>query len=253
MSKTLIVTGMHRSGTSLVTHYLAECGLSIGNQLLPADIGNPLGYFEDTDFLDLHRDILKKNKISTFPSKKVNFPIQLDVEDRQRALEIVGSKRNFSQWGFKDPRTTLMLDFWLEIIESPSFLFLVRHPLTVSDSLVRRGTDRNIVNNPTIALKAWKIYNEEILKFATLNPEISLVINIDDFIKSPQKYVQLISEKFQFDLCFKSFNRVFSEQHFNVKPPSYRLVLKNRLNPLYLFFCVQLYDKIKMITQKAIL
>ena len=53
-SKILIIVGMHRSGTSLITQWLYRCGLSIGNKLAPADIGNVEGYFEDSDFLKLH-------------------------------------------------------------------------------------------------------------------------------------------------------------------------------------------------------
>ena len=54
----LIVTGMHRSGTSFVASLLAAWNVRIGDRLLPADRGNPCGYFEDVDFLELNRRIL---------------------------------------------------------------------------------------------------------------------------------------------------------------------------------------------------
>jgi hypothetical protein len=47
----LIVTGMHRSGTSLLASFLRAAGINLGENLYPADSANPLGYFEDLDFL----------------------------------------------------------------------------------------------------------------------------------------------------------------------------------------------------------
>jgi hypothetical protein len=43
----IVVTGMHRSGTSLSASILAALGVAMGEQLLPADAANPRGYFED--------------------------------------------------------------------------------------------------------------------------------------------------------------------------------------------------------------
>src|SRR5205823_3159545 len=54
----LIVTGMHRSGTSFVASLLAAWNVRMCNHSLPADGGNPAGYFEDVDFLELNRRIL---------------------------------------------------------------------------------------------------------------------------------------------------------------------------------------------------
>jgi len=53
-----IVTGMHRSGTSFVASLLSAWNVRMGDRLLPADRGNPHGYFEDTGFLDLDRRML---------------------------------------------------------------------------------------------------------------------------------------------------------------------------------------------------
>jgi hypothetical protein len=44
-SNTLIVTGMHRSGTSLLASALEQAGLSIGDRLLGATLMNGLRRF----------------------------------------------------------------------------------------------------------------------------------------------------------------------------------------------------------------
>src|SRR5947208_12526039 len=54
----LIITGMHRSGTSLTAAMLAACSLDVGQQLLKADAANPGGYFEDVEFVALNGRML---------------------------------------------------------------------------------------------------------------------------------------------------------------------------------------------------
>ena len=56
----IIVTGMHRSGTSLMASLLATLSIDIGQQFLPADSNNPLGYFEDVEFLKFQRRVLSE-------------------------------------------------------------------------------------------------------------------------------------------------------------------------------------------------
>ncbi|MBS1528172.1 MAG: hypothetical protein JST19_21175, partial [Bacteroidetes bacterium] len=60
-SGVLIILGMHRSGTSLVTNWLYHCGLQVGENLLGKNAGNEEGHFEDTEFLKLHEEILAAN------------------------------------------------------------------------------------------------------------------------------------------------------------------------------------------------
>jgi len=63
--KVLIITGMHRSTTSLVTQWLRQCGLFIGERPLDPDQANAVGQVEDPDFLRMHERLLKKRNYST--------------------------------------------------------------------------------------------------------------------------------------------------------------------------------------------
>src|SRR6476620_5037184 len=64
MSQLLIITGMHRSGTSLITSILQQSGLPIGEQLVPAAEGNPHGFFEDQAFMLLHQAMLHARSVT---------------------------------------------------------------------------------------------------------------------------------------------------------------------------------------------
>ncbi len=54
----LIITGMHRSGTSLTAEFLQKISLDLGNNLLKGNYWNPKGYFEDIDFVEFKRTVL---------------------------------------------------------------------------------------------------------------------------------------------------------------------------------------------------
>ena len=55
----LVITGMHRSGTSLIAAILREAGVHLGDQLIGADTGNIRGHFEDVDFVQFHQTVLR--------------------------------------------------------------------------------------------------------------------------------------------------------------------------------------------------
>src|SRR5579864_6251037 len=54
----LVVTGMHRSGTSLLASFVRAAGINLGETFYPADGANPLGYFEDLEILEMQRKMM---------------------------------------------------------------------------------------------------------------------------------------------------------------------------------------------------
>ncbi len=210
----LIISGMHRSGTSLVAHYLQECGLFIGNTLVEPDVGNPLGYYEDQEILEFHRNALRKAGMDAFQVEESKLPIRVDDSDRRKAIELIARRSRIPQWGWKEPRTTLFLDFWDGLIENARYLFLIRHPLAVTDSLLRRGTDKHIVRKPIIGLRAWRIYNQQIQRFSLEHPQTTVICEIDDVIDKPDLLHSYLVEQFGLKLDFVPFDKIFVEQAF---------------------------------------
>lgn len=152
---------MHRSGTSLFSSYLQKCGLNIGESLIEPYIDNKKGYFEDIDFVSLNIKILAKNKTNMFLPKS----IKINKKNTKEALKLLERKSKSKLWGWKDPRNTILLDFYKSINPSANHIFIFRHPYNVIDSLIRRGTDYNIRKNPFISAKSWILYNKKIIKF----------------------------------------------------------------------------------------
>ncbi|MGC8480244.1 MAG: sulfotransferase family protein, partial [Acidimicrobiales bacterium] len=56
----VVVFGMHRSGTSALTHALEPLGISLGDHLLgPSPEVNAKGFFEDIDIFLHNEEILR--------------------------------------------------------------------------------------------------------------------------------------------------------------------------------------------------
>src|ERR1700712_1555058 len=98
-NRVLVIAGMHRSGTSLVTRWLNNCGLHIGDELVGAETGNEDGHFEDLDFLHAHQSILKSRRLTTEGYTEAISTLSQSENDMLR--DIITYKNGFNeQWGW---------------------------------------------------------------------------------------------------------------------------------------------------------
>ena len=136
--KVVILTGMHRSGTSLAAQWMHRCGLHLGEELLGAHIGNNDGHFEDMDFLRLHEKILDELKLPT--TGLIATPLPPLKQEQQQALgELIRQKMTVkASWGWKEPRTCLFLPYYQKILPSAFYLILIRDYEMVVSSLILR-------------------------------------------------------------------------------------------------------------------
>jgi hypothetical protein len=154
MSRVIIILGMHRSGTSCLTGCLQEAELFLG-QVNEVSTDNLKGNRENRAIMNLHDDLLAANGGSWDcpPSTVVWSPAH---EGRREAL-IAGYPKD-RIWGFKDPRTLLTLEGWLEALPSTRCVGTFRHPWAVASSLNRRNRmpfDQG--------LNLWAVYNRRLL------------------------------------------------------------------------------------------
>lgn len=205
---------MHRSGTSLIANYINKCGISMGDNLIGSAKGNRFGHFEDSDFVLLHDKILQFNRCHMFsPSKEIRLTQEL-VKDAKMLLNT--KKVKYSNWGWKDPRTCLFLNFWNEIEADIKFIFLYRNPYRVIDSLFRRGTDTRIKLMPWLPANAWIKYNKNIIDFITDNKKNYALISIDGFNLNYVKGSQFISEFMGIELK-KAYTSIYHPTELSAK------------------------------------
>ena len=145
-NKMYVVLGMHRSGTSFVARALHESGVDMGEgHFVGANRFNPLGHYENADFVVLNDEIMKEAGAVDWSGVVAPEKIEEIRESgkyRSRVKELLG---RFSSkfWGFKDPRTISTLPLYLEQVdEDENDVYLVcvfRKPQRVEGSLKRRN------------------------------------------------------------------------------------------------------------------
>lgn len=200
----LIITGMHRSGTSLTTAALGALGVALGDRLLAGDRHNAKGYFEDLDFLAFQRQILQEACTPQEPGwpdwgwtegERLDRSRWDDPEIIAEAQAIVARRPSQDLWGWKDPRTTLMLDFWAEQLPEAAFLLVYRLPWDVADSVLRIG-DPTFTKHPEYGLRAWAFYNQHLLAFYEANRDRCILLNVEAFIEDPLALGSLLASRF---------------------------------------------------------
>ncbi|MEG4234877.1 glycosyltransferase [Microcoleus sp. Pol11C3] len=195
-----IVTGMHRSGTSLTASLFQEVGVDIGKKLVgPAD-GNVKGHFENVDFVEFHKSVLRSHGIDELGCTfEKTIPVAAEyVEIAKRAIE--QNQQTHKHWGWKDPRTALFWDFWLTLLPEANFICVYRSPWEVVDSLYRRGTDVSLLQNPEMAVKMWIHYNQQVLELYERFPDRCLLANVYPIGHTPELFIDRVNEKFNVNL-----------------------------------------------------
>ena len=189
MSEQLIIAGFHRSGTSLTAQLLHRAGLFLGYELLGAHPSNPRGHFEDKEVLNLHKEILADNGRDMFV--ETSF-VPFLGGSHWRHMGSIAKRRNAEHalWGFKDPRTSLLIMPWKSVLPEARVLIVYRHYAEATYSLARRhsaeifsgrGTafDRQLWEKPDLALRSWLVYNDMLLMYARAYPEDTLAVSLD--------------------------------------------------------------------------
>ena len=156
----------------MVARYLNFCGLSLGpeERLMPPHPTNALGFFENLDFHAINERILahfggRWDRPPVLPPGWHNDAALAPLYREARAL--AEGFRGSEPWGWKDPRTTLLLPFWQELFPDLRFVICVRHPLEVARSLHAR--DR-IPLGRGVAL--WAHYTLEAIRHTEGRPRI---------------------------------------------------------------------------------
>lgn len=203
----LVVAGMHRSGTSLVASLAQAAGVDVGERLLEPEPANPLGYFEDLGFLSLQQRMLTDSTPADDGGHRDWGWTESERLDRGRfslyreeATALIDARRRTDRpWGWKDPRTTLALDFWDELLGDAFYLLVYRYPWDVADSMQRLKAEV-FLRNPEYAYRIWAFYNRRLLDFRRRHPERSLLISVNTLMRRPERFRSLLAERLGLDL-----------------------------------------------------
>lgn len=161
------ITGMHRSGTSMVARMLASIGLWLGpaDRLMHPKPDNPDGFFENLDMVRLGDELLDRMggswDLPPPPSNEAEARARLESALPRAASLLeslaVGAEPG-TPFGWKDPRASLMLGFWQYGVPGLRVVACLRHPLAVARSLKQRHRV-----STRFGLRLWHEYNAALL------------------------------------------------------------------------------------------
>ncbi len=220
-AKPVVVLGMHRSGTSFLAGLLSQHGVDMGKELLESKLGNPYGHFEDVEILKFHQKRLQaakpKETEMIFDDGTLsvrNFEFNPTKEDYDEAEAIIGRKSQSSLWGWKEPRTCLFLNFWKTLLPDMRGIILLRHPLEIYFSYLRRGIDYDILITPVSFMGACREYLEHLLQAYRLSSEKFVILRTSIF-RVPDQLSSVMDKYLCIKCSEKDIQKLYYEEDFH--------------------------------------
>ena len=227
----VIIVGMHRSGTTMLSKILEELGVFMGwrkdenNEALfflrfndwvlkqaNATWDNPYNYnLIDEDF---------RNLMTNLAERYIRSIRRIEYLGLIKGLKYRSLKELDFPWGWKDPRNTFTLDIWLRIFPDAKIIHIYRNPIDVAESLRRRVKrmkgdfiwnwkkeikfllmkgyirygDSQRVENIYEGIKLWEEYMQRIFELETrLNINL-LHVKYEDFLENSMEVIKRILE-----------------------------------------------------------
>lgn len=227
----VIIAGMHRSGTSVLTTILDDLGLFVGK----AYESNHEALF----FLRLNNWLLRQAGAAwDYPEPFHDFLKYDDMVSARvahldhflstpRAIEFLGLKnylalgsvKNLTQpWGWKDPRNTFTLPLWLKIFPDAKLLVINRHGVDVAKSLATRADKVSKILESEVdttrrwkwrlplstnsfarcrdvdqGMALWRLYTDTAERYAQELKERALVLRYETFLDDPVAQLEKVT------------------------------------------------------------
>ena len=194
----LIVLGMHRSGTSLLIGLLGQFGHDLGEISKTTSPLKPTGTQENLQVRKINNLLLNYNNSSWDNPDKV-MKTNSDIEKRMTSF---ADSLN-GKWAIKDPRLLFSYHIWEKYLPKHNIIATIRHPLLVAQSLkTKNGMEKEA------ALKLWLEYNSILLEMWKKKP--FPIINFDQAkkqyylsIKKLETYLETVIDKTQFNKFYQ--------------------------------------------------
>lgn len=142
----VIVLGMHRTGSSLVSSILHHAGINMGDTCQWKSYDNPAGFYEDKEFLSFNIRLLQKLNSNWYTIPRMNDVINLMYDNKiiNKVDTLIKKRQHKIKWGFKDPRTVLTLPIYMHYLcnkhkNKTKLIFVYRNPVAVAKSLMIRN------------------------------------------------------------------------------------------------------------------
>ena len=256
----IIIVGMHRSGTSMLTRFINDLGVFMGtdksendeseffqklNRWLLFQVGAAWDLPEPTSNLD---DNFVKNA-SKMTSNRLNSIWSFQYLGLKRYLVHRGIANISGHWGWKDPRNTLLLKVYKNIYPKAKIVHIYRNPIDVAVSLQTREHKKQfdsiskknklkiwllkyqrllshsfVVEDLKKGVDLWEFYTKKALAADSLF-ENTITIKYEDFLENPKQTLLDLTSFLELDVDMDLIDSVVEKVNANrrfafIKDPS---------------------------------
>jgi len=147
MKRLILITGMHRSGTSATARLLNLLGVDFGTDLKNDQPQiNARGFWEDRQALAIDEAVLADLHSVWYEHRELpdNWWLDPGLDRRRRQIQLLvqGHLSRSDMFGIKEPRLCLLLPLWLDALKSFNVeicvVLVTRDPRDVARSLRKR-------------------------------------------------------------------------------------------------------------------
>ncbi len=214
-SQPVIIAGMHRSGTSMITHILKQTGLYLGRDedILGASADNEKGHWENILFLSLNDKILAKlgGGWDFPPSLADGWENGTDLDTfKEDANNLIAQFSKYPYWGWKDPRNSLLIPFWKSLLPNAKIVICVRNPIEVAKSLHKRN-----YFSRAASLYLWLDYTQKLNK--SIQNCDYIITHYDTWFYNPQAELKRITEFIGLPITDEIIHTACSEVSTNLR------------------------------------
>lgn len=189
----IVILGMHRSGTSMLTRLVNMMGVHFGDEEdgIGSNEENPRGFWERKDVRIANDAVLHSlgcdwDRLTDFSIENLSNDV---VEEFCIAAgKIIESLSGSVPFLLKEPRICVLLPLWLKVLKDPVFIYIHRNPLEVAQSLKVRNS---IPVMSGIAL--WEYYNRAAVE--GVNGQRIIYASHKALLKDPYTEVQRIFQQ----------------------------------------------------------
>ena len=209
----VILLGMHRSGTTLLSKLLRPAGLHLGDWR-GADTDESI-YFQNLNEALLRLASASWDEPQPFVRALKNVRLSEAMagaladylNDGSLSKPFLGKRgeslfAQASPWGWKDPRTCYTLPLWLKLFPEAKVLFIHRNGVDVAQSLVHRNQRLMNTFNGSLrcttlsgAFELWEMYNQQCLRWLAEVPATQQhTVSFENLMTAPEAELKAVCE-----------------------------------------------------------
>ena len=198
ITKTLVVSGCLYSNYQSVYDILVKAGLAEAplsknsDMLLPVELQQNIFKFYDVD--------------TTFLT--VNKAVHPAQEWLDQANQLLRVNQSNQSWGWADPHSLLLLDFWKDLNPTIHFVLTYDAPEVCLAKAFLDGHSLDSESDINAVLKTWIHSNTEILRFYYRNSECCVLVNSAICRHESSLLLQKIHDVFDVDLLLIDDNKI---------------------------------------------